>query len=155
MVKRYNLSNLQASFRNYLLAEIKSPFTIKNYLSDFRHFTAWLLFIIDSSALQTNQENLVDFINDQTIKDYKEYLVRNRIPLKTINRRLSTLRKFCTFCIKQGWMSENLAKKVTNISKKPKNKIIFDEYRLSLQHESLADSEIKNYLKIAQEILQI
>ncbi len=158
MVNRYNLSNLQASFRNYLLAEINSRLTVKNYLSDFRHFTAWLLFFIDNSALfEDSEDSLVSFITEQTILDYREYLMQNKLPYKTINRRLSTLRKFCTFCINQGWMKNNPAKKVTNIKNQRdlSSGQILAEFKNYLEEKDLPPLTIKIYQNTIQEILQI
>jgi hypothetical protein len=44
MENRYNFYNLEASFKNFLLAGNKLPVTIKNYLSDLRHFLGWFIF---------------------------------------------------------------------------------------------------------------
>lgn len=110
MVHQYNLYNLEAPFKLFLLAGNTKPVSIKNYLSDFRHFAGWLT----SRKAESNSSNFDIQIAD--IEGYKAYLVDSSVPLKTINRRLSTIRKFCTFCISQGWLKENVAKKVTNIT---------------------------------------
>src|SRR3989344_9210507 len=39
----YNLSNLEPKFKNFLLAENISVISIRNYLSDVRHFFGWLI----------------------------------------------------------------------------------------------------------------
>lgn len=122
-VNRYNLDNLEAGFRKYLIVQQVSIITLKNYLSDLRHFFGWLVFYNSSMRKQTISENLdersvIALIDTESIGQYKTYIETNKLPHKTINRRLSTLRKFCTFCISQGWMQENPAKKVINISAK-------------------------------------
>lgn len=139
IVDRYNLYNLEHIFKTYLTAvKAFSKSTVKNYLSDFRHFCGWLNSIAYSSNLNNNggqqqsdlieqselkngensrPENISSYIDSLLIDHYKSYLISSKLPLKTINRRLSTLRQFCSFCISQGWMSENPAKKIRNISK--------------------------------------
>jgi len=110
MSKTYNLYNLEALFKEYLSAGNQKAISIKNYLSDFRHFAGWLM-----SKGGHGGPPLQEPITLNDISEYKSYLELNNIPHKTINRRLSTLRKFCSFCISQGWMKENPAKKVINV----------------------------------------
>ena len=43
MDKQYNFYNFEASFKKFLLAENVSPITLKNYLSDLRHFLGWTI----------------------------------------------------------------------------------------------------------------
>ena len=110
MDKRYNLSNYQAKFTDYLVAENISPLTLKYYRSDIKHFFSWLA--------KTNASNdIAEMVTFENIVEYKNYSAQDEAPVKTINRRLSTIRKFCTFCISQGWLSENPAKKVINVTK--------------------------------------
>src|SRR3989338_11243248 len=111
MSETYNLYNLEAPFKQYLTGENKKPISIKNSLSDFRHFAGWVM-----SKGGHGGPPLQEPITLNDISEYKSYLELNNIPHKTINRRLSTLRKFCSFCISQGWMKENPAKQITNIS---------------------------------------
>ncbi len=147
MQNTYNLYNLEASFKKYLLAGIENSridtkneeiheltrkgltsISIKNYVSDLRHFFGWLTFTLQAQQnSETNRQNVrVDSRSDSrnfvssiltstVISTYKSYLLENNIPHKTINRRLSTIRKFCSFCISQGWIKENPAKRVSNV----------------------------------------
>lgn len=128
MDDRYNFYNLEAPFKSYLFAgntKVASV-TAKNYLSDLRHFLGWFIFALRASP---EYEQIVDkkdfsvlinnFLNKKKVDLYKEYLASNNIPVKTINRRLSSLRKFCSFCISQGWLKENPAKHVKNVVIQP------------------------------------
>lgn len=107
MEKGYNLYNLEPQFREFLIAENISPISLKNYLSDLRYFFGWM----SSKSLK------IESIDKKLVEEYRKYLLDNNLPHKTVNRRLSTLRKFCSFCISQGWMKENPAKKIGNITK--------------------------------------
>jgi site-specific recombinase XerD len=170
MDKRYNFYNFEASFKNFLLAGNVSPITLKNYLSDLRHFLGWLTFYWKSHCSNTAfliDQNLIEIlkqVQDDTIEKYKSYLIANNIPLKTINRRLSTLRKFFSFCISQGWLKENPAKKIKNEKIKNKNlpfesegdnEKILKSFQQYLQKENLDQKTIKSYLEVVQEFLSL
>ncbi|MBI5126828.1 phage integrase SAM-like domain-containing protein, partial [Candidatus Roizmanbacteria bacterium] len=117
MQKGYNLYNLEPQFRNFLTAENVSSVTLKNYLSDLRHFFGWGNLKLKSDKIEP-VENDFSFLDENFISEYRSYLLENSLPHKTINRRLSTVRKFCSFCISQGWLKENPAKKISNIGQK-------------------------------------
>jgi len=157
MDKRYNFYNFEASFKKFLLAENVSPITLKNYLSDLRHFLGWTILKIKAQN-KKNFENLspLEFLNqidESLVEEYKNYLVVNAIPAKTINRRLSTLRKFFSFCISQGWLKENPAKKIQNL--KLKIDSIISSFALSLEKENLDQKTIKSYLEVVQQFLSL
>jgi len=157
MDKQYNFYNFEASFKKFLLAENVSPITLKNYLSDLRHFLGWTILKLKVQN-KKNFENLspLEFLNqidESLVEEYKNYLVVNAIPAKTINRRLSTLRKFFSFCISQGWLKENPAKKIQNL--KLKIDSIISSFALSLEKENLDQKTIKSYLEVVQQFLSL
>jgi len=157
MDKWYNFYNFEASFKKFLLAENVSPVTLKNYLSDLRHFLGWTILKLKAKN-KKNFENLsplefLNQINESLVEEYKNYLVVNAIPAKTINRRLSTLRKFFSFCISQGWFKENPAKKIQNL--KLKIDSIISYFALSLEKENLDQKTIKSYLEVVREFLSL
>ncbi len=174
MLDRYNLYNLEASFRQYLLAGNITALTLKNYLSDFRHFAGWIH--SQNRLVQFNQPQSIKSVNTnlpnltvsddftqylkqivtfKTISNYKNYLVASDLPLKTINRRLSTLRKFCSFCISQGWLDENPAKKVRNVGTTITEKHILDQFHQDLIKQGVGSQIITNYLNDVQDFLKI
>ena len=194
MSKTYNLYNLEAPFKKYLLAGIKPPrldtpvddrtsevkemadVSVKNYLSDFRHFAGWLV-NSDSHRLKADLHGLdlrksasesVEIVPTQlesiltltVINDYKNYLATNNLPHKTINRRLSTIRKFCSFCISQGWMKENPAKRVFNVlpsraseTSRGTHEDILKVFRQDLLKENLDSKTVNSYLSDVREFL--
>src|SRR3990167_2966983 len=128
MQKGYNLYNVEPQFRKFLAAENISAISLKNYLSDFRHFAAWLDFYLSSHSVIPRDHSvilseakdpdagiIVSVLTPEILSEYRGYLVENKFTHKTINRRLSTVRRFCSFCISQGWLKENPAKKISNI----------------------------------------
>lgn len=123
MANDYNFYNLEAPFRKFLDSGNRkmSSISISNYISDLRHFFGWIVLTIknraDSPGLASSEfsEVLSKFLTEGTVRDYMAYLRANNIPIRTINRRLSTLRKFCTFCIEQNWIKTNPAKVINNV----------------------------------------
>ena len=119
----YNLYNLEPKFKNFLLAVNISAISLRNYLSDIRHFFGWLI----SSGKYENDgsaEDNIKALNSELIEEYRNYHLSS-LPTRTINRRLSALRKFLEFCQKEAIIAENPAKRVRNIStvvKKVKSK---------------------------------
>ncbi len=210
MENQYNQYNLEASFRIYLAAENISPVSLKNYLSDLRHFLGWIQSNQNGSPLvvrplQNNQKNVIlanrqplvrpastdsgvanapqndvfQGITESRIAEYKSYLRENDVPDKTINRRLSTLRKFFTFAISQGWTKENPAKKVSNIvsftnlrdqetgrevdPERPADRTgqdlslqdIISKYESSLEQKGLGKAEINENMTVVRQLLEI
>ncbi len=168
MNNQYNFYNLEASFKHFLLAGNKKPISIKNYLSDLRHFLGWLTFYLKSKKNNVVLNSLQDFIKVlkqvryDTIREYKTYLTENSIPYRTVNRRLSTVRRFCGFCISQGWISENPAKQLQNANLKNQNQIsklkteaLVKHFQEDLSKEEIIDpSVIPNYINDIKEFLE-
>lgn len=111
----YNLSNLEPKFKNFLLAENISSVTLRNYLSDFRHFVGWFI-SNDKYNDEIGLDGNIATLTSELIESYRNGHVKSNLPIKTINRRLSTLRKFFLFCQKEFLILDNPAKKVSNIS---------------------------------------
>jgi len=157
MENTYNFYNLEASFKEYLLAGNSKPVSVKNYLSDLRHFVGWVTFYLQSNQLlnqkfnPSSKESIELLLTEANIHEYKNYLIENNIPHKTINRRLSTVRKFFSFCISQGWLKENLAKRVGNVLPGFNTELI--EFQKDLQKKGFSNNAITNSLKDIQEFL--
>lgn len=159
MDNQYNLYNFEALFKKFLLAENVSLPTLKNYLSDFRHFGGWWIFKLKVQNVQLNVEEgqqiqLVSRITSDLVEEYKMYLIQNNLPVSTINRRLSTVRKFCSFCISQGWMKENPAKKIANFqSENTKN--LLKEFENDIAKEGENEKTVKHIVADITEFLQV
>lgn len=113
----YNLYNLEPQFRSYLSAgKGISPHSVKNYLSDFRYFAGWAQsYPASPSDSGENNHATSSLLSVKLLSDYRNYLIGCHLPYRTINRRLSTVRRFCSFSISQGWLKENFGKNIHNV----------------------------------------
>jgi site-specific recombinase XerC len=105
----YNLYNFEAQFKDFLISENISRVSVRNYLSDLRFLFGWLI-------QNCKAESLEGYLDIGVLNEYKKFLIQSELPIKTINRRLSTLRKFCTFCVERSLLKANPQKSITNIS---------------------------------------
>jgi site-specific recombinase XerD len=156
MSDTYNLYNLEAPFKEYLSTGNHKPVSIKNYMSDFRHFAGWITLYLKSNSISKGEHGgspLQEFITVNIISEYKFYLSENNIPHKTVNRRLSTVRKFCSFCISQGWMKENPGKKVGNVRAVGVVGGLLKEFKEDLLKENLDSKTVNSYLSDIREFL--
>ncbi len=92
---QYNASNIEASFRLYLSAENQhlSPVSIKNYISDTKHFVAWLM----ATPSGVDERDLIERIDNSLVAQYIKHLTELQLPSSTFNRRISSLRRFFSF----------------------------------------------------------
>ncbi|HLD27032.1 MAG TPA: site-specific integrase [Patescibacteria group bacterium] len=148
MVYRYNLNNLEALFKEYLISGIKKnqPLhknTVKNYLSDIRHFLGWF-------SQSVKESDAFFSLSRSHIEAYKKYLIANNLPARTVNRRLSTVRKFCFFCTEAKILHINPSKGIGNICTEKIRKIkdttissLINDFRHELISEGLSANSIK------------
>lgn len=140
--------NLPNQFKIYLKTQGNSPITIKNYLSDLGNFLNWLH---QSTGInhQIAGKSIFGLFTQETLEEYRQSLIRENIPSKTINRRFSTLRKFGQFGQSQQWLKKNPAKKIKNIPETEKistSEQILEEFKNHLEKEKISRITIKNYL---------
>lgn len=109
MSDKYNLYNLELKFKDFLISGNVSPATLKNYLSDFRHF---LGFMTIKSLIS---DDFFSSLNERNIKEYLDFIKNSNLPSKTINRKLSTLRKFSSFCLENNFIQANPTQKISNV----------------------------------------
>ena len=144
--------DLPKTFKLYLKTQGVSPVTIKNYLSDFNHFWGWLIFSLQSGLVPFDRNDsltIIAYFTSQMVIRYKDFLLANKIPPQTVNRRFSTLRQFGKFCISQGWIAANPAKQITNISYQERldqKEKILTEFKRDLEKERASPLTVKNYL---------
>ncbi len=161
MSDEYNFYNLEASFSSFLTAGNKTiqPVSIKNYRSDLRHFLGWLVLRLKSEDIPYETFNsdilLTQTITIERIQQFKAYMLENKLAINTVNRRLSTARKFCSFGITQGWIKENPAKSVQNeipsgVDEEEvlKDDLMLEQYQADSRQSGLDHSEAENELTV-------
>ena len=89
-----------------------SAVTIRNYLSDLRHFAAWC-----ESTWKQGQEGERPFtpsaVTTPTITDYRAYLQHTlRLKPASVNRSLISLKRYCSWATDTGQLKRNPAKVV-------------------------------------------
>lgn len=146
--------NLPEIFRVYLISQKSSSATIKNYLADVNQFFLWLA-RKTKIHYQIAGQSIFSLFIPETLEEYKSDLISNQIPAKTINRHLSALRKLGQFAFSQGWITENAAEKVLNVTPQEIARInqplssdeeILGNFKAHLQKENASLLTIKNYL---------
>lgn len=171
---------LLESFRNFLYAEKIAPGSVRSYVSDVRYFLVWLDEFLRKSlgftqipsgltqmghgqSIRENQlgisENLsalLGRVNQKLLEAFKESELAKNTPLKTINRRFSSLRKFGSFCQSQQWITNNYFDTLRNISQPqefPENTCHLGEFKNYLWKNKASKATIKNYLNDVKQFL--
>lgn len=150
MHTQYNRYNLEAIFKSSLTAENVQPATVKNYVSDLKHFFGWL------STQPDFDDDMPRILTPTAVQDYVFYMLEANIPFATVNRRLSTLRKFCSLGIQQGWLTTNPISHVTNLIALqgigPEMALRFQQH---LSEEGLTAEEIRKNITDVKEFLSV
>lgn len=152
------LDSIKKAFIKYLDLLGISPKTHKNYRSDLNHFTGWVILKIRSyGSYAQSLTDSVPFLNHELASQYRNYLLENKIPAKTINRRLSTLRHLAKFLILNNLVDSNFMEGLENSSNKvteasPSDSLV-QEYKAFLEAEKVSKSTVKNYVSDVRQFL--
>ncbi|OGC92630.1 hypothetical protein A2876_03025 [Candidatus Amesbacteria bacterium RIFCSPHIGHO2_01_FULL_48_32b] len=135
-------------FAQFLGKENVSANTYKNYLSDIRHFSDWV------SQIETTQP-VTNPLDELLLSSYRDYLSVN-CPVKTANRRLSSLRKFCYFLASIGYLPSDPSWKLTNVTppQPDTDHLLLARFAKSLQSEGASIATVNNYLSDARDYLK-
>jgi len=91
-------------FLDFLKEENRSPATCKNYAADIKHF---LKFFETKKATE---------FSPKVFSEYRSFLITIPLSLKTLNRKLSALRKFGDYLTFSGTSSHNPALNIKNVT---------------------------------------
>jgi site-specific recombinase XerD len=138
------LEQLEKNFGLFLKTSGISAISSKNYLVDFRHFLAWL----NANQGLKDVSSLFMHLTPQVVFDYKDFLVANRAARKTVNRRFSTLRKFCQFAIREHLITQDPTEGIKNLGDTSETNLerILKNFGQNLKDEGVNKITIKNYL---------
>lgn len=152
------MDKLLTEYKIFLQENKVSNSSIKNYLVDARNFLGWFnLYLKTNKNLYSTSDSLMfSYLDVEMITKYRNFLSENGTPDKTVNRRLSGVRKLASFALSQRWISSNPGKMVQNLGSQNK-KIEVDDwkqdliqsYRNDLVKEHLNKTTIKNYVSDA------
>lgn len=128
----------------------------KNYRSDLNHFSQW--FVKKVRSLGTSVESFseaIPFLNQETAGDYKKFLNKNNIPVKTVNRRLSTLRHLSNFLVSSDIVDFDFMKGQTNVTQAQDNSFeVINRFAKFLEKEKVSQNTSKNYLSDVRQLFQ-
>lgn len=145
---------MEKEFNNYLQNLGISAKSHKNYRSDLNHFTGWLILKVRSfgSYVETLTQS-IPFLSHELGQEYKNYMSENAVPMKTANRRLSTLRHLSRFLVSSQVIDANFMQGIENLTEAKEIKEIkisdhpsMAEFRSYLESERISANTIKNYL---------
>jgi len=120
------------------LEEDLAAATIRNYLSDLRHFAAWC----ESTWKQGREENLVftpERITTPTITNYRTYLQALQLKPNSINRSLISLKRYFAWLIATRHLTYDPAKVVKLIGEE-----VTSPRHLDDQEEQALVATVKN-----------
>lgn len=143
-------------FFSHLIKNDVSLSTIKNYKSDIKHFSDWIIRSVKSlGVFADNLTEALPFISNSTAISYLTFLESSAIPVKTINRKLSSLRKLSGFLVENQVLHFDFVSEIKNIQISTKKisrvetyKIegIISDFQTFLEKEKTSKNTIKNYL---------
>ncbi len=139
---------LLEKFKSHLISKKNKPsrVTIKNYLSDVRKFIQWFE---NQSDTNFNPKK----INTETINLYKTHLNSKGIPINSIERYLSSLRRFFSFLIQENLIIINPFNQEIDSKKLPKTPPRLDQFKIYLLNNNISKLTIKNYLMDIRQFL--
>lgn len=152
------MMDLPKSFGDWLFTELSvSEKTLRNYLSDFSHFTGWTLLRLKTNGFSVlREEDIIAYITPHLFEEYKHFLVSNRTPTSTINRRLSTLRHFGRFLHKNGIVEADPTEDILNltvVNPKKEMEILLSNFKKHLENDGASPKTVRNYLSDARGFL--
>jgi site-specific recombinase XerD len=158
MPKKYLQDKTAKDFLSYLQSLGIGQKSIKFYKSDLGHFINWIIFRICSLGIFVDEfSQTIPFLKREFSSDYKKFLLENPLSMKTINRRLATIRHLGRFLLSSQTLNFDFSDNLTNIPqfthKIPITDSLLENFRQSLEAEKIAKNTIKNYLSDIRQFL--
>ena len=152
------IDSIRINFTEYLSGLGISPKSHKNYRSDISHFTEWVILKLRSfGSYVESLSEAVPFLSLNIAKDYKNFMLENKVPGKTINRRLSTLRHLSKFLYSSHSTDFDFTTGLENISfsktKKQSLTPIISDFQSYLESQKVSKNTVKNYVSDIRQFL--
>jgi len=91
-------------FKNNLFVNKAAHLTIKNYIIDVKQFVLWA-----KEVTGLDNDLLINRLSKEFVEEYKQRLIKNdAFSPATVNRKLSSLRKYLSFAQENGLLTQNL-----------------------------------------------
>ncbi|MCL5435283.1 MAG: site-specific integrase [Patescibacteria group bacterium] len=136
-------------FKNYLYVYNASHLTIKNYLIDLKQFLTWAEEVLDLRLDNGSSRNVLNAISPQLLEEYKQRLLAPRslgevgFSPATVNRKLSSLRKYLNWAQAEGLLGKNYELGIKNYDlDRSTGKNVRLELERFTSQESKATSEV-------------
>ncbi|GIW62817.1 MAG: hypothetical protein KatS3mg091_292 [Patescibacteria group bacterium] len=164
MKKTSNISNILGLFKSYLINQNKladnpiAKSSIRNYISDTKHFLYWALkqAIEHNSTTAQDSISIFKWLNKDLLESYKTDLFAKKVPVSTIDRRISSIRRFFQFCIFKNYINDKNIGQITNLSTDlqiKKQQLMFSRF-LKEKH-NLSEDTIRTILDDINEMLAV
>ncbi len=104
-------------FKDFLYVYNASRLTIKNYLIDIKQFISWAQSVaVAESSYVVSDRNIFTKIDDHMLQEYsRRLLAEGRLSPISINRKLSSLRKYLTWASSQGLLQNTITALPSNV----------------------------------------
>jgi len=145
------MKDLINNFENHLLNTIKiSKKSLKYYRSDLSHFVGWIFLKIKTLGILADDFNqAIPFLSHDLLSEYKSFLILNKVALKTINRRLSTLRHFSKYLVLEDIIQFDFMDNISNVQKEESSLLhnhLVKDFSKFLESQKVSRSTSKNYI---------
>jgi site-specific recombinase XerD len=152
------LDSIKLKFTDYLTDLGISPKSHKNYRSDLSHFTEWLILKIQSFGFYPESlSETIPFLSVNLANEYMGFMAQNKVSVKTINRRLSTLRHLSRYLVSSQTLDIDFMKDVENISLVHRQKTsaapVVEDFRSYLEKQKVSKNTVKNYVSDIRQFL--
>lgn len=138
------LQGFQITLRNSSLSDK----TIRNYLSDLSHFSTWVATLVGTT-------NFIPYLSSTIVEKYKSSMSESGAPIRTINRRLSTIRLFGKYLHEQGVLPTNPAGNLSNLDLPEENEHeqLLSEFKKHLEEQKVSEKTMRNYVSDVRSFL--
>ncbi|MBI2031749.1 MAG: site-specific integrase [Candidatus Levybacteria bacterium] len=153
---KFNFRN----FKNYLYTNGSSSITIKNYLNDIKQFLLWADKVTEAKeAWIVKKDNIYEKLNSSLVEEYKTRLIQSNFSPSSVNRKLSSIRKYLSWCHEAGLINTP-KEELESISpidlKKPLRSNISDQKADLIRPEPLYASYSKiPPVRVGQKIIRV
>ncbi|MBR9978777.1 MAG: tyrosine-type recombinase/integrase [Bacteroidetes bacterium] len=116
---RETLTELRQSFEEHLLRQEKHQNTIRSYANDLRQFQQWCVSTF-------GEDSTVTSLTRSDVQDYRTFLLTRNASPASVNRKITTLRRFFDYCSGIGAVEKNPATDVSGMSAEARVPVVLE-----------------------------